>query len=191
MKFIKFLTTTLIFTSVLSVASFVQAKDFTIDDSMGSVSVHIEHEVGFNTGVFQKFSGTLSYSDDLSKVTAFDLVIDAASLQTFNDDKDEYLKTEEFLNVKQFPTITIKSKKIGKDSVSAEVTILGKTKKINFEFHNYGIQKNKSGQSVAIAVFQGVINRRDFGIDYNVRSRKTNKELLGYEINLIVHLNAK
>ena len=62
-------------------------------------------------GIFQKFSGTLNLEDNIAK-SSVNVTIDAASVATGVEKRDEHFRTADFFDVAKYPTITFVSKKV-------------------------------------------------------------------------------
>lgn len=109
-------------------------------------------------GSFTGLKGDLSFSVDNLKESKFDVCLDATSINTENQKRDEHLKKEDFFNVEAYPTICFTSSSIIKTdygyATSGILNMHGvsKTVKIPFTFSN--------------ATFIGTlnVNRLDYGI---------------------------
>src|SRR5512140_2338058 len=92
--------------------SFAEPQTWNIDPMHSASQFSVRH-LGISTvrGQFMKTSGTVTYdSADLSK-TQIDVSIDAASIDTRVQMRDNDLRSAHFLEVEKYPTITFKSKK--------------------------------------------------------------------------------
>ena len=99
------------------------AADYEIDPAHTYPNFTISH-LGFSTmhGQFAKTSGMIQM--DMEKKTgAVDITIDAASIYTGHQKRDDHLRSPDFLNVVEFPEITYKSTSVkfqGKDKATVE-----------------------------------------------------------------------
>jgi len=177
------------FLCLLLPAAAAHAGTFKVDGKPSQVGYYVEHVVGFSTGQLLKFTGTVQLSNDNKTLEQLELTIDADSLSTYDEERDHGLKGPDFLDVAQYPQFVIKSTKISKDKVTAQVTIRGITKEAVFDYAFYGVQ-TVEGAPRALVVLQGKLDRRDFGAVYNVQSEKTGKDLLGTEFEITLHLMA-
>ncbi|MCW2877759.1 MAG: YceI family protein [Sphaerisporangium sp.] len=123
-------------------------------------------------GAFNEFEGT-AYLDaaDPSKSHA-QVTIDVASVDTRNDQRDGHLRTNDFFDVPNFPTITFVStavEQVGTTDfrVTGDLTIKGVTKPVSIDFEYTGSAKDHSGAERAGFEGRTVVNRKDFGINFN------------------------
>jgi polyisoprenoid-binding protein YceI len=118
---------------------------------------------GFNSsGSFSGLSGTIDFDPDKPAESKFDVSIDANSVNTDNESRDNHLREETYFDVKNYPQIRFVSSKIngkgGNFTVNGSLTIKNKTKEISFPFT---ISQEKDGY-----LFKGdfEINRKEFGV---------------------------
>lgn len=116
-------------------AGSVSAATYELDPAHTYPNFTISH-LGFSTmhGHFAKTSGMLEL-DMAKKTGSVDVTIDAASVYTGFAKRDEHLRSPDFFNVAEFPTITFKSTKVKFTSdktaeVEGNLTILGKSKPV-------------------------------------------------------------
>jgi len=95
--------------------------------------------------------------------------VQANSVDSRNSDRDGALRSKEFFNVAQYPTLGFKSRQVAKKGadtllVSGDLTIRGVTKPITIPVKLLGV--NRVGDMGLLAGFEStfVINREDFGI---------------------------
>lgn len=131
-------------------------------------------------GRFDKTSGKFSF-DRAAKTGSTELSIDTASLTTGDNVKgnrpqsrDDHLRSADFFNTKEFPTMTFKSTKVNfsgdlPSSVEGNLTLLGVTKPVTLTFERFKCGQNpfsKKDRCGGNAV--GKIKRSDFGMKYAV-----------------------
>ncbi len=144
---------------------------YTIDPAHTYPHFSVSH-LGFSTlhGRFNKTEGTIVL-DQEANTGSVKVVIDAASVDTAHNKRDEHLRNADFLNAVEFPEITYQSSKvtINGDSatVEGELTILGVSKPVTLDVSKIscGVHPfNKKEVCGFDATAQ--INRKDFGITY-------------------------
>lgn len=152
--------------------STAQAESYKVDPNHNGVTFEIEHlKISKVFGKFAKFSGTVEYDPKNVQATRFDLTVQAESINTANEKRDEHLRGSDFFDVEKHPTITFKSTKVVQDQddkdelkVTGDLTLLGVTKQVTLEFDVKGpAQKGQYGFTTEIE-----IKRSDFGMKYGL-----------------------
>jgi polyisoprenoid-binding protein YceI len=164
----------MIWASVLSlflVSTVFSADKYTLDPVHTSIEFSVRHLVINNVkGKFTDFSGTLLYDDgDITK-SSVSVSIKAASVNTGTPNRDNDLRSANFLDAEKFPEITFQSQRIEKreDGYLAvgTLTIHGVSKEITLPFSITGKIKDPWGgtrMGIEVAL---TLNRRDFGMNY-------------------------
>lgn len=149
-----------------------QAQDtYKIDPGHTSVIFKINH-MDFSPvyGMLGGAEGKFVFDEKNPEKSSLDVTIAADSLNTNQKKRDEHLKSPDFFNVKQFPTIKLVSKNVKKSGdnydVTADLTLHGVTKPVNFTFH-----RMKTGNDPWKNVRTGgettlKIKRSDFGMNF-------------------------
>lgn len=110
-----------------------------IDTQNSKVSFEVGNmKINKVQGTFQGMTGEVFFdSADLS-TAHFEVCIDAASVNTGNEKRDDHLRDEDFFDVKKFPTICIRANSIVEKSegflLAGELTMHGVTKNIEIPF---------------------------------------------------------
>lgn len=110
--------------------------------------------------------------DDVANSTA-KIEIRTASIDTGNAQRDEHLRTGDFLEVEKYPTITFVSTKVeqtGDDTyaVTGDLTIKDVTKPVTVAFEKTGAANDPWGGFRVGFEGKTVINRKDWGVNFNV-----------------------
>ena len=124
-------------------------------------------------GQFNDFEGTgVVDATDFTK-SAVTVVIQAASIDTRNEQRDAHLRSNDFLAMDEYPQITFTStgiRQTGPASVelTGDLTIRGITKTVTVPFEFEGAATDPYG-NLRVG-FEGsvVINRKDYGVTWNV-----------------------
>jgi polyisoprenoid-binding protein YceI len=150
------------------------ADSYTIDPPHTFPRFMINHN-GFSTmqGRFDKTSGKITL-DRAAKNGSMDITIDASSVSTGFAKRDEHLRSPDFFNAVEFPTITYKSNSIKFNGdkpikVDGELTMAGVTKPVTLSIDEFicGTNPmNKKEECGAAASAQ--IKRSDFGIKFGL-----------------------
>ncbi len=161
----------LILSLFLAVSASAQVETWQIDPAHTASQFAARH-LGISTvrGAFTKTTGTVQYdAADLSK-TSIDVTIDATSLNTRVEMRDNDLRSDKFFDVQKFPTITFKSKRAeaagkGKLKVTGDLTIHGVTKEVVLDVDGpAGPVKDPRGNTHMGALATTTIKRSDFGV---------------------------
>lgn len=151
----------------LSSAQWTLADNYKLDDAHMSFYFKVNH-MGFSEtmGRFNKGEGTFTIDGDKS---SFSISLDAASIDTGVEKRDDHLRGPDFFNVKQFPKLTFKSTSATATgdtlSVPGELTIHGVTKTVTFELRKIGQGPGPGGKNRIGFSTDHVIKRSDFGMD--------------------------
>ncbi len=149
---------------VLSTCFVTAQSTYTAVDESSKVHFVIKN-FGIKTGGdFSGLKGTIKFDPEKLSSSAFDVTVDANTIDTDNESRDGHLRKAEYFDVATYKTIHFKSTKItpsniaGRFYVFGELTIKGVTKPVQFGF---GATAKDGGY-----VFDGefTINRRDFGV---------------------------
>lgn len=157
---------------VFGTYAFTETQTWQIDPAHTAAQFSARH-LGISTvrGTFEKTSGTVAYDPtDPSKAT-IEVSIDAASVNTRIQMRDNDLRSPNFLDVGKFATITFKSKKVesagqGKLRVTGDLTIHGVTKETVLDVDGPTAPiTDPYGNSRMGASATTKINRQDFGVN--------------------------
>lgn len=116
-------------------ANSVQAADYAIDPSHTAVGFQVSHAgISWTHGRFNKLGGEFTIDAANPASQKFAMTIEADSIDTGNQQRDDHLRSPDFFNVKQFPTITFESTKVERTNeglkVTGQATLHGVTKPI-------------------------------------------------------------
>jgi len=148
------------------------AGTWDIDPVHSDISFAVRHMmVSKVRGRFARFSGELVTGADLadSSVVA---TVDASSIDTGNRQRDEHVRSAEFLDVAEHPTWTFRSTGVRSDGAAhlldGELTVKGVTRPVTLEFEILGFGPDPYGGTRAGFAATTTINRSDFGVDISV-----------------------
>ncbi len=146
---------------------------WSIDKAHSSIVFKVRHlMISDVEGSFKIFDGSIYTTGKDFTTAVVDLFIDATSINTGDEIRDEYLKGFDFLDTHSHKQITFVSNTIAKEETSrnfnlwGELTIRGVTKKAKFEVVG-GITKDPYGQEKAAFSITGKISRSDWGLVWN------------------------
>ena len=124
-------------------------------------------------GHFKSVSVTIILDEADPSRSSVEVEIDANSLYSGVDYRDNHLKSADFLEVENFPTITFKSTRVEQQDdaharVIGDLTIHGVSHEVVLETELTGRGKNPMGQEVTAFDARTSINRKDFGLAWNM-----------------------
>jgi polyisoprenoid-binding protein YceI len=124
-------------------------------------------------GGFSDFTGVLTLDGTDTANSLAQLTIMAGSFSTNNAERDAHVKSAEFLDVEQFPTLTFQSTSVAqKDDnefvVTGDLTIHGVTKPVDVTFELLGTSQDPWGGTRIGFEGKTEISRKEFGLVWNV-----------------------
>ena len=143
------------------------ATKWNLDTAHSEITFKVRHMMISNVkGAFNTFTAEVEAEDDTFKNAKVSATIQTDSIDTNNADRDTHLKSADFFNVEQNPTITFESDSLA-DDVTGHLTINGVTKPVQLEVEFGGINQDPWGNTKAGFTFEGKIKRSDFGLNWN------------------------
>ena len=165
-------TAVISFVAVLSISRPVSAADaYTIDPTHTSVVFSVGHAgLSYTYGFFRQAAGT--YNLDANPANcSFKFAIQTGSLDTNNAKRDEHLRSPDFFNVQQFPTITFESTACTRAStpdqsivyqVTGNLTLHGVTRQVTVPLRLLAEGKGPYGDSRSGFLCQTELKRSDY-----------------------------
>jgi len=161
-----------------------------IDPAHSVAEFKVKHMMISNVkGHFPKVSGVLSLDETDVTKSQIEASIDAASINTREEQRDAHLKSADFFHVEQHPTLTFKSTSItqkgdGELTVTGDLTIRGVTRSVTFAVEGPTAPAKDPWGNTRIAVSGTTkINRKDFGLTWNA-ALETGGILVGDEVTI-------
>ena len=164
-----------------------------IDPSHSTVSFVARHLVITKVrGTFGEVSGAVVIADDKLSSTV-EATIAMASVTTGDEGRDEHLKSADFFDVETYPTMTFLSTGIRGDGadyvLTGTLTIKGVAKTVELDLEFEGVSPDPWGGTRVGFSATGEINRRDFGLDFDVK-RDTGGALVSEKIKIELEVQA-
>ena len=162
-------------------------KKWSIDPTHSEIGFKVKHMMFTNVkGNFNDYKANIELNDDL-KDAKLDFEASINSIFTNNADRDNHLKSADFFDAEQFPTLNFKSTEIkgsGNDyEITGDLTIKGVTKPVKLAVEFGGIATDPWGNTKVGLNLDGKINRKDFGLTYNA-ALETGGVLVGEDVKL-------
>jgi polyisoprenoid-binding protein YceI len=169
-----------------------------IDPAHSTIELAVKHMM-FTTvrGRFTDFTGTVEADEENPDNSSVNVEIRATSIDTGSPDRDKHLRSADFLDVENHPTITFRSKRVegamNKEGdhfkVVGELTIRGKGAEVTLDCTLEGTGKDPWGGTRAGARATTKIDRRDWGLQWN-QALETGGILVGNEVRIEVEVQA-
>jgi len=166
------------------------ALRYNIDSAHSGVHFKVRHlMISSVRGDFTKVTGTVDIVPGNPEATVIDATIDAGSISTREGDRDNHLKSPDFLDVANHPTLTFKSTKVqdagdGVYNVTGDLTIRGTTKSVVLKVEDVSDDtKDPWGLMRRGATATTTINRKDFGVSFNAMM-ETGGFMVGDEVHI-------
>lgn len=156
----------------LSELSAMPRGSWTIDPAHSSVGFSVRH-LGLTRvrGQFREFSGTVDLVED-GGAPVVEAVVDLASIDTNDDRRDGHLRSADFLDAENNPEMRFVSRAVeekgGRGILRGELTLNGRTREVELDARFHGTGTDAYGVTRAGFSADGVISRKDFGVDFNV-----------------------
>jgi polyisoprenoid-binding protein YceI len=143
-------------------------------------------------GRFEIFSGAINFDENNPEASTVNVEIDAASINTRVEDRDNHLRSADFLDAENHPTLTFVSKRVevtGEDSgkLIGDLTIRGVSNEVVLDVEYAGQAKSPWGTTSAGFSASTKINRKDWGLEWNA-PLETGGVLVGDTISIDIEL---
>ena len=168
---------------------------YTIDPSHSRIGFVARHAMVTKVrGSFNEFEGqAVVHGADIAS-SQVNVSIEVASIDTRNAQRDEHLRSGDFLGAPDFPQITFTSTQVratgdAEVEITGDLTIKGVTKSVTVPFEFEGGALDPFGNERIGFEGSVVINRSDFGITWNA-ALETGGVLVSEKITLEFEISA-
>lgn len=171
-----------------TVSAYAQTQ-WKVDPFHTSLNFTIKHSgISMVNGKFTDYTGSLTTNGDNLENAQFEFVIQAKSINTNVEPRDNHLRSADFFEVEKYPTLSFKSTKIIKTGkpdkyiLQGKLTIKDVTKEVVFDLDFGGIAKSDQGDKIGFKATT-LINRFDYNINYDPGAAG-----IGQDVHIKVHL---
>lgn len=146
---------------------------WTVDGTHAEVAFAVRHlMIATVRGRFGAVSGTVQFDEDHPSKSKVDVTIDVTSIDTRQEQRDNHLRSPDFLDVEKYPTMHFVSTKIdgdvaGKFHVTGDLTIRGVSHEVTLDVIAEGRARDPWGNDRAGFSATGKISRGAFGLHWN------------------------
>ncbi|WP_321389144.1 YceI family protein [uncultured Desulfuromusa sp.] len=171
---------------LLSTPSF--AEKFQVDTAHTQIHFSVQHLVVFKVrGNFTDFTGLIEADPKNRTLISAEATIQAASIDTRIDKRDQHLRSADFFDTANYPQIHFKSKSVTGSGdhiiMVGDITIKGITKEITLEGRFLGTAAGPDGRLRAGFEASGMLNRKDFGLNWN-KVTETGSIIVGDDVQI-------
>ncbi len=177
--------------SVQEVHAQEDAETFSVDKVHSSVLFRVKHaNASFFFGRLIDVSGTIQYDRDNPSNSSVNLTVQTESVRTFSKKRDNHLRSPDFFNAKQYPTISFKSTSVkpveGKENrfkVTGTFSLHGVTKELTIDVEKTGEGKGPEGNPRIGFYSTFTIDRTEFGM-----SKYADSGMIGKNVKLYISI---
>lgn len=165
------------------------AQTYQVDPVHTSLVFRVKHmNTAFVYGMFRDIKGTVVVDEANPARSSINLEVDANSVFTANEQRDNHLRSPDFFNTRQFPTITFRStniRRVNENTVQVQgnLTMRGVTRPVTATVNLTGKGKNAQGRDIIGFETTFTIRRSEFGIRYGLPG-------LGDEVRVMLSVEA-
>jgi len=156
----------------VTVQTLPQTGTWVIDPTHSQIELTARHLMVTKVrGSFKEFSGAITIGEAPGGSSA-EVSIVAASIDTGVEDRDNHLRSPDFLDVAEYPTISFRSTSLEADgssySLTGDLTIKDITRPITLDLEYLGTKADPWGNEKAAFAATGTFDRDDWGLEWNV-----------------------
>lgn len=181
--------------TALAATPAVQAepREYELDPEHLSIGF-LTHHLGLADvlGMFLEAGGSFTYDAEAQTISDVKITVQTDSVFTNHEGRDEHLRSPQFLNVEEYPTMTFtadEAEVTGDDSgkIHGQLTLLGETRPLTLDVtYHGGVEYPFGDEHYAIGISaRGSFDRTDFGMTY-----ASENGWVGNEIELIIEFEA-
>ena len=176
-----------------STATTISTGTWTLDPTHTEIGFTVRHLMSKVRGKFETFEGTVTTGDDVTG-SHLDVSVDLSSINTGTSARDDDLRSANFFEVEQYPTMTFSSSNViekapGELVVQGDLTIKGVTKPLELAVEFLGEGADPWGGTRIGVEATGLLSRKEFGIDFNI-PLEGDKVMIGDKISIVINAEA-
>ena len=166
-----------------------------IDRSHSDVAFQVRHLLSKVRGRFNEFTGTIEFDASNPQSSRVDVTMQAGSIDTAEPDRDKHLRSADFFDVENYPTLRFVSTSVtprgGNDyDVRGDLTIHGVTRQVVLPATFVGAAIDPWGNQKSVFEAELTLNRKDFGLTWNA-ALETGGFLVGDEVRVSLSIQAR
>jgi len=170
-------------------------KSWKIDTAHSSVTFAVRHMVVSRVrGQFKRWSGSLVFAEAVPGASSVEITIDAASSDTQVPERDEHLRSTDFLETSRHPLIMFRATLVEpagarQMTVTGELTIRGVTREVTLDVEYGGRVRDPLGQERVGFSARTTLSRKDFGITFH-QALANGELVVGDKLEVAIEIEA-
>jgi len=170
--------------------------EYEVDPSHTQVMFKVRHMgVSTVTGKFNRFAATFAYDPENPSASWVTATIDAASVDTDNERRDNHLRSPDFFAADSYPTLTFQSTGVeqvedGRLRVAGDLTIRGVTQPVLLDVVLEGATVGSEGRPIVGWTAETTVDRQDYGLRWN-RLTEAGGWVVGDEVRIVLEVEAR
>jgi polyisoprenoid-binding protein YceI len=166
-----------------------------VDSARSDITFTLRHLVVSEiSGHVRRWQATLRIDPQDPAGSSMDAVLDARSIDTGEAERDEHIRSREFLNVEVFPEIrfrsrTVKHVQANRYHIVGDLTIREVTHEVGLDMVDLGRRTSEKGAQIASFSARGILNRQQFSLRWN-QDLDTGGVVVGDKVDIRVAVEA-
>ena len=167
-----------------------ETTTWNLDPAHSTAEFKVRHMmISWVKGKFTGLTGTLTLHESDHAYSGVEAVIDVATISTGAADRDGHLKSADFFDAEQFPSLAFKSTSVqpqgnGEFAVAGDLTVHGVTKPVTFAVEDFSDPAKDPWGNLRVGLLATTkINRKDFGLSWNA-ALETGGVLVGEDVTI-------
>ncbi len=171
------------------------AEVWLVDVGRSEISFSLRHLIVAQiSGQVRRWQAVLRIDPERPALSSVEAVLDASSIDTGEVERDDHIRSPEFLNVVRFPQILFRSQVIthvagNRYRVGGDLTLRNTTREVTLEMEDLGRKTGEAGRAITCFRAHAQINRQDFGLHWN-QDLDTGGIVLGDKVEIKIAIEA-
>jgi polyisoprenoid-binding protein YceI len=173
----------------------MSAEVWLVDVRRSEISFTLRHLIVAQiSGHVRRWQAVLRIDPESPALSSVEAVLDASSIDTGEVERDDHIRSAEFLNVARFPQILFRSQGIthvagNRYRVGGDLTLRNTTREVTLEMEDLGRRTGDDGRAIAGFRAHAEINRQEFGLHWN-QDLDTGGIVLGDKVEIRIAIEA-
>lgn len=179
--------------SAFLLAQSALAEVYLIDKAHSTMGFQVRHLFSKVPGKFDDFSGQIQFDEADPEKSSVQVKINAASIDTANEQRDKDLRSQNFFDAAKYPEISFKSKSVKKTGdqtadITGDLTMHGVTKEVVLKAELLGKGAGMQGKTVSGWEATTALKRSDYGLSWNKAIEGT--QIVGDDVQIDLRVEA-